>query len=241
MPLRKGHLLFLLFVTCFPFLLTGNAQTRITLPAAADTPSSASAPPFTVCQGTFALCTEAVCDPVITTTADGKKDVGFSCRCKVQVGYSVGANVPGKKTCHSVPKAPPSVGQEIPSRYAPIKNYVACTNQRPWAWCLDAPCKVDHVDQSDPAKGTATCACRIATGAPYVYVPPDGKYSRSGCDKEYISSATPDDVFQVTEFLTTPEGKDLPPSLPTLLVPPTPTPTPTPAPLKGSEEGKPQR
>jgi hypothetical protein len=129
-----------------------------------------------------------------------------------------------------VPTAPPSVGQEVPSRYAPIKSYVACTNQRPWAWCLDARCKVDHVDQSDPAKGTARCACRIATGAPYVYSPSDGKYGRAGCDKEYISSATTDDVFQVTEFLTTPEGKNLPPSLPTLLVPnPTPTPTPTPA------------
>src|SRR5215813_3937325 len=184
--MRKGRLLFLLWVTCFPFLLTGNAQTKIKPTPAADTPSSASAPAFAVCQGTFALCTEAVCDPVITTTADGKKDVGFSCRCKVQVGYSAGANVSGKNPCQSVPTAPPSVGQEIPSRYAPIKNYVACTNQRPWAWCLDARCKVDHVDQSkvdhvdqsDPAKGTATCACRIASGAPYVYVPPDGKYSR---------------------------------------------------------------
>lgn len=245
MPLRKSRLLLLLWVTCFPLLLTGNAQTKIKPAAAADTPSSASAPPFAVCPGTFALCTEAVCEPVITTTADGTKDVGFSCQCKVQVGYSAGANVPNvpeKKRCQAVPKEPPSVGQEIPSRYAPIKSYVACTNRRPWAWCLDARCKVNHVDPSDPTKGTASCACRIATGTPYVYVPADGKYSRSGCDKEYVSSATTDDVFQVTEFLTTPEGKNLPPSLPTVLVPPTPTPTDADASaLKGPEEGKPER
>lgn len=228
--MTKARLLFLVLVTCFSFLLTGNPQTKTKPAAAADTPSSAPAPPFAVCQGTFALCTEAVCDPVITTTASGTKEVGFSCRCKAQVGYSAGANVPGKNPCQSVPTAPLSVGQEIPSRYAPIKSYVACTNQRPWAWCLDAPCTVEHVDPRDPEKGRARCACRIATGAPYVYVPPDGKYSRAGCDKEYISSATADDVFQVTEFLTTPEGKNLPPSLPTLLVPaPTPTPTLTPA------------
>lgn len=228
--MTKGRLLFLLLVTCFSFQLTGNPQTKAKPAGAADTTASSSAPAFAVCKGTFALCTEAVCDPVITTTADGKKEVRFSCRCKVKVGYSAGANLPGEDPCQSVPTAPPSVGQEVPSRYAPIKSYVACTNQRPWAWCLDARCKVDHVDQSDPAKGTARCACRIATGAPYVYAPSDGKYDRAGCDKEYISSATTDDVFQITEFLTTPEGKDLPPSLPTLLVPnPTPTPTPTPA------------
>jgi hypothetical protein len=231
--LTKGRLLLLLFVVYFSFLLTGNAQTGVKPGALGDTPqgqssSSAPAPPFAVCKGTFALCTEAVCDPVITTRADGRKNVEFSCRCKVQVGYSAGANVP-KDPCGSVPAAPPTVGQKIPSRYVPIKSYVACTNQRPWAWCLDSACVVDHVDKNDPTKGTANCACRIATGAPYVYIPSDGKYSGAGCDKEYISSATVDDVLQVTEFLTTPAGTNLPPSLPTLLTPP-PTPTPTPAP-----------
>lgn len=228
--MTKGRLLLFLVVTCFSFLLTVSSQTKAKPAAAEDTAASNSAPAFAVCKGTFALCTEAVCDPVITTTADGKKEVGFSCRCKVQVGYSAGGNVPREDPCQSVPTAPPSVGQKIPSRYVPIKSYVACNNNRPWAWCLDARCTVEHVDQSDPEKVQARCACRIATGKPYVYGPPDGKYSRTGCDKEYISSATTDDVFQVTEFLTTPAGKNLPPSLPTLLTPnPTPTPTPTPA------------
>lgn len=228
--MTKGRLLLFLVVTCFFLLLTGSPQTKAKPAAAEDTTASNSAPAFAVCKGTFALCTEAVCDPVITTTADGKKEIGFSCRCKVKVGYSAGANVSREDPCQTVPTALPSVGQEIPSRYAPIKSYVACNNKRPWAWCLDAPCTVEHVDQRDPEKGRARCACRIATGKPYVYVPSDGKYSQAGCDKEYISSATTDDVFQVTEFLTTPEGKNLPPSLPTLLAPnPTPTPTPTPA------------
>jgi hypothetical protein len=236
--MTKGHLLLLLFAIYFSFLLTGNTQTVVKPGASGDTPqsqstSSAPAPPFAVCQGTFALCTEAVCDPVITTTADGRKNVGFSCRCKVQVGYSVGGNVPKNAPCQSVPTAAPTVGQKVPSRYVPIKSYVACNNQRPWAWCLDSACVVDHVDKNDPTKGTANCACRIATGAPYVYIPSDGKYSRAGCDKEYVSSATVDDALQVTEFLTTPAGTNLPPSLPTLLTPsptPTPIPTPTPAP-----------
>jgi len=231
--MTKVQRLFLLLVICWAFLLAGAPQTRVKPAIAADSAgqeSSSSSPAFAVCQGIFALCTEAVCDPVITKTPDGGKEIEFSCRCKVKVGYSAGANRPRTNPCEAVPTGTPTVGQQISSRYAPIKSYVACNNKRPWAWCLDSTCKVDHVDPNDPKKNSATCKCGVATGAPYVYVPPDGKYSRTGCDKEYISSATPEDVFQVTEFLTTPAGQNLPPSLPTLLVPPTLTPPPTPSP-----------
>jgi hypothetical protein len=229
----KVRLLFLIVATGLLFLLASSPQTKVGPSASPDmlpSQSLPSGPPpaFTVCQGTFALCTEAACDPVVKTVG-GKKKVEFSCGCKVQVGYSAGANVSrGGNPCQSVPTAPPTVGQRIPSRYAPIKSYVACRNHRPWAMCLDSPCVVDHVDKNDPTKGTATCACEVATGSPYVYIPPDGKYSQKGCDEEYISSATVDDALQVTEFLTTPAGKDLPPTLPVVLVP-APTPTPTPA------------
>jgi hypothetical protein len=230
--MKNGHLLFLTLLSCLSLLLTANPQSRTKARAAASqTGASSSAPaaPFAVCQGTFALCTKATCKPVIRKTAGSEEEVGFSCACSVQVGYSVGQNVPKKNPCQSVPTAAPSVGQEVPSRYSPIKSYVACTNKRPWAWCLDARCKVTSVDPNNPSTGTATCACGIATGAPYVYVPADGQYSQTGCTKEYISSATTDDVYQVTEFLTTPAGANLPPSLPTMLTPP-PTPAPTPAP-----------
>jgi hypothetical protein len=234
--MAKGRLLFFFLGTAVFFLFAVSLQTNVGQSTSSDTlpsPSLPSGPPsaFAVCPGTFALCTEAVCDPVIKTV-DGRKRIEFSCSCKVQVGYSVGANVPnvnkGGNPCKSVPKDPPAVGQRIPSRYAPIKSYVACRNNRPWAMCLDSPCVVDHVDKSDPTKGTASCACKVLTGSPYVYIPPDGKYSQKGCDQEYISSATVEDALQVTEFLTTPAGKDLPPTLPVVLVP-TPTPTPTPA------------
>jgi hypothetical protein len=66
----------------------------------------------------------------------------------------------------------------------------------------------------------------VASGEPYIAVPPDGQYSQTGCNDKYISSATIQDVLHITEFLTTPAGKDLRPSQITLLVP-TPTPTPT--------------
>lgn len=226
--MTQQRMFLFLSAVCFFFALTGNPQTKAKTQAATD-PHSV---PFAVCQGTFALCTKAVCEPVILENPGGGKTVGFSCGCEVKTGYSAGANVPEKDPCKSVPTAPPSVGQKVPSRYSPIKGYVACNNKRPWAWCLDAPCVVDHVDKKDPKdpkKNTATCACWIATGAPYVYGPPDDQYSQRGCDAEYISSATPEDLFQITEFLTTPAGKNLPPVLPTLWTPP-PEPTPTPSP-----------
>lgn len=228
--MTKGRMLFLILASFFLLLAAAPHKNIHPATASDDLPSqsllSGSTATLAVCQGTFALCTEAVCDPVITTV-EGKKHIEFSCKCKAQTGYSLGVNLSGPRhQCQSVPTEPLSAGQKIPSRYAPIKSYVACKNQRPWAQCVDAPCVVDRVDKNDPTKGTATCACPIATGSPYLYVPPDGKYNERGCNDEYISSATVDDASQITEFLTTPAGKNLPPTLPIQLVP---TLAPTPA------------
>lgn len=187
-------------------------------PLAQQTASSSadSSAGLNVCQGTFALCTSATCDPVVKNG----QITSFSCKCKVEKGYSVGFNGPkNRNSCASIPQDAPSLKQKVPSRYSPINSFVACTNNRPWAQCLDASCVVDHVDENDPTKGTAKCLCPKATSNPYGYIPADGQYSRSGCQDKYISSATVSNIVVVTQFLTTPEGKDLPPSPITILVP----------------------
>ena len=228
--MTKGRLGFLLLAPGLFLLLAGsmhlNRKTTVAanvLPAQLLSLASPPTPAFNVCKGTFALCTKAPCDPVIKKTADGTKTIEFSCACKAQVGYSAGPYVPNSQDqCQDVPTAGPSPGQKIPSRYSPITSYVACTNHRAWAWCLNMPCTVDNLD-----KTKATCACQVASGEPYIAVPPDGQYSQTGCTEKYVSSATIQDVLHITEFLTTPEGKNLRPSVITLLVP-TPTPTPVP-------------
>jgi hypothetical protein len=45
-------------------------------------------------------------------------------------------------------------GQEIHSRYYPVKSYAVCANDRPWAWCLDKPCTID---KNNPEAAACTC------------------------------------------------------------------------------------
>jgi hypothetical protein len=145
---------------------------------------SADQPGFTLCKSTYALCTTAPCTPVA-----GTKDT-VSCTCEVKTGYSA-----GQKACQGVTKS--SEGEQVRSRYYPVKSYAVCTNDRPWAWCLDKPC---IVDKNDPSK--ATCACTsVKDQGSYVIVTPT--YARSTCTTGIISSATVTQITQVTDFLKT--------------------------------------
>jgi hypothetical protein len=67
----------------------------------------------------------------------------------VKTGYSA-----GQEACQGVNDT--SEGKQIRSRYYPVKSYAACSNDQPWAWCLDKPC---IIDENDPTK--AACACTV--------------------------------------------------------------------------------
>lgn len=139
-------------------------------------------PDFKLCQSTYALCTTAPCTPVA-----GTKDT-VSCACKVETGYSAGL-----EACQDPTET--SDGKQIHSRYFPVKSYAVCTNDRPWAWCLDKPC---IVDKDDPTK--ASCACTsVKDQGPYVVVTDD--YTDKTCSTGIISSATVTQITQVTDFL----------------------------------------
>jgi hypothetical protein len=138
---------------------------------------------FKFCESTFALCTSAPC-----TTAP-TKDGTVSCTCEVKTGYSA-----GQEPCQ---EKQTSAGKELRSRYFPVKSVQVCTNDRPWAWCLDKPCLVD---KNDPTK--ATCACTaVKDQGPYVLIAET--YSDKICTTGLISSATVPQITQVTDFLKT--------------------------------------
>ncbi|MFW2571323.1 hypothetical protein [Legionella sp. 29fVS95] len=139
--------------------------------------ASTSAPSFNLCKNKYALCTTALCEPI-----PGRKDF-VSCKCDVKEGYSA-----GEKPCNG--------GYEIIySRYYPIKGYISCENNRPWAWCLDMPCSID---KNDASKASCTCAV-VSNQGPYVIVA--NNYSKSACTEGLYSSATITQVNQVTDFL----------------------------------------
>lgn len=92
---------------------------------------------FKVCDSTYALCTTSKCTPV-----EGKGGQ-LSCTCDVKTGFWAGL-----EPCQDAKET--AEGTAIRSRYFPVKSYVACANDRPWAWCLDKPC---IIDPDDPNQG----------------------------------------------------------------------------------------
>ena len=135
---------------------------------------------FTLCKSTFALCTIAPCTPITA------KEV--ACRCTVSTGYSA-----SQKPCQPIKTT--AEGQQIRSRYYPVKSYVICDNDRPWAWCLDKPC---IISKNNP--GAASCTCdAVKNLGSYVIV--TSQYSPAACTKGIISSATVTEITQITDFL----------------------------------------
>ena len=138
---------------------------------------------FTLCKSKYALCTTAKCTPI--PGQEGQ----VSCPCDVKTGYSA-----SQKACED-PKET-STGQ-LKSRYYPVKYYAVCSNDRPWAWCLDKACTVD---KDNPSK--ASCACALVKGqGDYVVV--TDKYNDSTCTTDIWSSATVQAITQITDFLKT--------------------------------------
>jgi hypothetical protein len=156
-------------------------------------------PAFRVCKATFALCTIAACDPI-----PGKPDQ-VTCHCTVNDGYSVGSD---KVSCADLER---QRSPNLSSRYYPFKSAIKCSEDRPWAFCLDSPC---HVDDNNPSAAQCTCNLVNTTPkspvAPWVFV--TSAYSTTSCTTGIVSSATVEDVEAVTNFLKT--SKSLPPFLP---------------------------
>lgn len=138
---------------------------------------------FVACEGKFALCTTALCKPT------DKPDI-VSCACEVKTGFSAGWTA-----C----KAPETTeeGEKIFSRYSPIKSYVSCHNSRPWAWCLDKAC---IVDKNNPSKANCLCYSVKNLGT---YVVVTDQATPTTCTTGFYSSATDDQVQEITDFLKT--------------------------------------
>lgn len=107
-------------------------------------------------------------------------------------GYSAGTT-----QCQAVQDT--GEGQAIISRYYPITSYAPCSNNRPWAWCLNSPCLINP---TNPAAATCICTETVNQGT-YIVVNANGQYSPSSCDMGLYSSATVGDLDQITTFLQT--------------------------------------
>lgn len=143
-----------------------------------------------ICKSTFALCTIAHCDPI------PGNDKQVTCHCTVNNSYSAGS-----EPCSGVRQT--AEGQEIHSRYYPVKSYAVCANDRSWAWCLDKPC---IIDKNNPE--AAACACDVVKNLG-AYVIVTSNYTPETCTTGVISSATIAQIDQATASLKS--AKVLPP------------------------------
>lgn len=143
---------------------------------------SVQADDFTLCEGSYALCTSAKCKPV------GGKEGTVACACEVRSGYSAGQN-----NCKQAKET--NEGKQVQSRYYPVKSLSICANDRPWANCLGKPCTVD---KNDPRKATCFCSTEKGKG-PYVIV--GDRYTPQTCTTGIISSATVVNNKGITKFL----------------------------------------
>jgi hypothetical protein len=134
---------------------------------------------------------DRACDPI------PGNDKQVACHCTVNQGYSA-----GREPCQGVKETPD--GQQIRSRYYPVKSYAVCSNDRPWAWCLDKPC---IVDKNNPQAALCTCDA-VKNLGDYIIV--TSKYTSATCATGVISSATVQQSEQITDYLKN-KTKALPP------------------------------
>ena len=142
---------------------------------------------FQVCDKEYALCTFSQCGSVQVLGAQATT----MCTCNVRKDFSVG------KECAGPTKL--ADGQtQVMSRYHPITTYSRCSNNRQWAMCLDSPCTIDPTNPADKTKPQqAQCKCSVVSGQGDWLVQP----GTAQCTNGVISSATVDDLDQITDYL----------------------------------------
>ncbi len=148
------------------------------------TMAPAQSPPLgkpVFCDGTYALCIKALCQPIV---GKGGTIKYANCACDVQKGWSMG---PG--SCQSRIPIVRNGRTFLISTYSNLYNEknqtMSCTySNQQWAWCYGAPCVVDR---NNPK--STTCTCPVYTGPMYTLGGACGT-DEGGCASMW-SAATP--------------------------------------------------
>ena len=144
-------------MTAVKSLLFAAALVLLPMMASAQSPPALGQPVF--CNGTYALCIKALCQPIA-----GKNGTitAANCACDVRQGWSMG---PGSCTSRRpiVQNARTFLVSTYSNLYNETNKTMSCASSyQLWAWCYGAPCVVDR---ANPAK--TTCTCPVYTGAMY--------------------------------------------------------------------------
>lgn len=148
--------------------------------AAQSSPPPLGKPVF--CDGTYALCIKALCQPVVGPNGSVKY---ANCACDVRQGWSMGPGACDKRQ-PVVRNGRTFLVSTYSNLYNETNQTMTCNNpSQLWAWCYGAPC---IVDRNDPSK--TTCTCPTYTGAMNTLGGQCGKDGNDGCASLW-SAATP--------------------------------------------------
>lgn len=109
----------------------------------------------TFCDGQYALCIKASCEPIISRDKDTNEFTvtGANCVCDVVDGWSMGPD-----PCSEREPVQSSGKTYLISTYSNLYNKtnstLTCATASLWAWCYGAPCVVD---EKNPTKAVCTC------------------------------------------------------------------------------------
>jgi hypothetical protein len=139
------------------------------------------------CEGTYALCIKAACNPIPTIDRLGNYTYDrASCSCGIENGWSMGPGQCSERT-------PVRQGHLVYMilTYSNLFNKtnatLSCPNQdTQWAWCYGAPCVANERDVKE-GKGAATCTCPLQTGPMQTL---GGSCAKDSCTSIW-SAATP--------------------------------------------------
>jgi hypothetical protein len=166
----------------------------LTVPALADqtapTPTAGSkiSQYATFCEGQYALCIKAPCEPVVTSNGDGTFSISeANCRCDVISGWSM-----GPATCAERAPVQQDGRTYLMSTYSNFFNKTNLTltcasEQTLWAWCYGAPCSIDP---KDPTK--AICTCPTAKSAARTL---GGSCQQDACKSIWSAASFAEDWF----------------------------------------------
>ncbi|MEO8401772.1 MAG: hypothetical protein ABI597_08270 [Gammaproteobacteria bacterium] len=145
----------------------------------------------TICQGSYVLCAYAKCIPV------PREKGNALCTCEVKSGYSIGNN-----NCEAKAIINSAGDQVLASRYYPVKKYVTCSNDHPWANCYNSKCIINSKNKSQ-----AFCTCQtVKNKGNYMYA--TDSCDRRGCESGMISSYIVKDAASSFEKLKTVKNYD---------------------------------
>lgn len=146
--------------------------------APAQSPPPLGKPIF--CDGTYALCIKALCEPI----AEKNGQVRFAnCVCDVREGWSM-----GPQQCSARNPIVRNGRTYMISTYSNLYNanhqtMTCSSSSQQWAWCYGSPCVVDR---ADPSK--TTCKCPVYTGAMNTLGGQCGS-AYGGCDSMWSAAA----------------------------------------------------